>query len=103
MRLSVLGSTGSIGRQTLELARCFDDMSIGALAAFGNIDLIEEQIHEFDPEICCIYNEEKAKNTTNISASFSAKGTVTIKVYVDDIIKGTKEINMNSTTSCIFE
>ena len=44
-----------------------------------------------------------AKNTTNISASFSAKGTVTIKVYVDDIIKGTKEINMNSTTSCIFE
>lgn len=61
MRLSVLGSTGSIGRQTLELARCFDDMSIGALAAFGNIDLIEEQIHEFDPEICCIYNEEKAK------------------------------------------
>ncbi len=50
-----------------------------------------------------IYNEEKPKNTTNISASFSAKGTVTIKVYVDDIVKGTKEINMNSTTTCTFE
>lgn len=50
-----------------------------------------------------IYNETKAKNTTNISASFSAKGTVTIKVYVDDILKGTKEINMNTTTSCTFE
>lgn len=50
-----------------------------------------------------IYNESKAKNTTNISASFSAKGTVTIKVYVDDILKGTKEINMNTTTSCTFE
>lgn len=61
MNLSVLGSTGSIGRQTLELARSFDDINITALAAFGNIDLIEEQIHEFDPEICCIYDEEKAE------------------------------------------
>lgn len=50
-----------------------------------------------------IYNESKAKNTTNITASFSAKGTVTIKVYVDDILKGTKEINMNTTTNCTFE
>ena len=50
-----------------------------------------------------IYNEEKAKTTTNISQSFSAKGTVTIKVYVDDILKGQKEINMNSTTTCTFE
>lgn len=50
-----------------------------------------------------IYNEEKTKTTTNISATFNAKGNVTIKVYVDDILKGTKEINMNSTTSCTFE
>jgi serine/threonine-protein kinase len=50
-----------------------------------------------------IYSESKAKNTTNISANFSAKGTVTIKVYVDEILKGTKEINMNTTTTCTFE
>lgn len=60
MNLSVLGSTGSIGRQTLELARCYDDINITALAAFGNIDLIYEQIREFKPEICCIYDEAKA-------------------------------------------
>ena len=50
-----------------------------------------------------IYEKEVAKTTTNISQGFSAKGTVTIKVYVDDILRGTKEINMNSTTSCTFE
>lgn len=50
-----------------------------------------------------IYEEEKPKTTTNISQTFSAKGTVTIKVYVDDILKGTKEINMNTTTTCTFE
>ena len=50
-----------------------------------------------------IYNEKKAKTTTNISAGFSSKGNVTIKVYVDDILKGTKEINMNSVTTCTFE
>ncbi len=61
MNLSILGSTGSIGRQTLELARSFDDINITGLAAFGNIELIYEQIQEFKPEICCIYDEDKAK------------------------------------------
>lgn len=50
-----------------------------------------------------IYNQSNAKTKTDISASFNAKGNVTIKVYVDDILKGTKEINLNSTTSCVFE
>lgn len=50
-----------------------------------------------------IYNETKEKTSTNITASFNAKGNVTIKVYVDDILKGTKEINLNTTTSCTFE
>lgn len=61
MNLSILGSTGSIGRQALELARCYDDINIRALAAFGNIDAIYTQIMEFAPEICCIYDEEKAR------------------------------------------
>ena len=60
MNLSVLGSTGSIGRQTLELAECYDDINITGLAAFGNTELIYKQIHEFEPEICCIYDENKA-------------------------------------------
>ena len=50
-----------------------------------------------------IYNQQDAKTKTDITANFNAKGTVTIKVYVDDILKGTKEINMNNTTNCTFE
>ncbi len=50
-----------------------------------------------------IYNEKKPKTTTNITAKFSSKGTITVKVYIDDVLKGTKEINMNSTTTCTFE
>lgn len=50
-----------------------------------------------------IYNEEKEKTSTNITANFSGKGNVTIKVYADDILKGTKEINLNTTTTCVFE
>ena len=50
-----------------------------------------------------IYSESKKKNETNISVNFSGKGTVTIKVYVDDILKGTKSLNLNSETSITFE
>lgn len=51
-----------------------------------------------------IYNEKSvAKTKTDISATFSAKGNVTIKVYENEILKGTKEINLNTTTTCVFE
>lgn len=50
-----------------------------------------------------IYNENKPKTTTNITAKFSAKGTIEVKVYIDDVLRGTKQINMNSTTTCTFE
>ena len=60
MNLSVLGSTGSIGRQTLELAKDSSDIHITGLAAYGNTELIYQQIMKFKPEICCIYDEEKA-------------------------------------------
>ena len=50
-----------------------------------------------------IYNQSEAKTKTDISANFNAKGNVTIKVYVDEILKGTKELNLNTATNCIFE
>ena len=60
MKLCVLGSTGSIGRQTLDVVRSDKDITVTALAALKNIDMITEQIKEFRPQICCIYDEEKA-------------------------------------------
>jgi len=60
--ISVLGSTGSIGTQTLDIVREHKDkLKVAALAANSNIDLLEKQIREFKPDLVCVYNEEKAK------------------------------------------
>lgn len=59
--ISILGSTGSIGTQTLEVVRYNKDIKVTALAAGSNVDLIEKQIREFKPEIACLCSEEKAK------------------------------------------
>ena len=58
--VAILGSTGSIGTQTLEIARHNGDLAITALAAGSNIALLEEQIREFSPKIACVWDEEKA-------------------------------------------
>lgn len=58
--IMVLGSTGSIGTQTLDVVRRNKDINIMSLAAGGNIDLLEQQIIEFAPEAACVYQEDKA-------------------------------------------
>ena len=57
--LSILGSTGSIGTQSLDVARK-RGYEISALAAFSNIDLIERQIREFKPKIAALVDEKAA-------------------------------------------
>ena len=59
-KLSVLGSTGSIGTQTLDVARKHN-MQISALTAHSNIELLEEQIREFKPAVAVVYDENRAK------------------------------------------
>lgn len=60
-KIAILGSTGSIGTQTLEVVRANKDIGVTALAAGSNIDLLEKQIREFSPKIAAVWNEEKAK------------------------------------------
>ena len=59
-RFSILGSTGSIGTQTLEVVRQNGDIQVTALAAGSNIEKLEEQIREFRPALACVWQEEKA-------------------------------------------
>ncbi len=61
-KIAILGSTGSIGTQTLEVVRANKDIEVTALAAGSNIDLLEKQIREFSPKIAAVWNEEKAKD-----------------------------------------
>lgn len=71
--ITILGSTGSIGTQTLDIVRANDDLRVVAIAAGSNIQKLEEQIREFHPEIVCVYNEEAAANLKIAVADTSVK------------------------------
>ena len=60
-KIAILGSTGSIGTQTLEVVRDNKDIQVTALAAGNNITLLEKQIREFSPALVAVWSEEKAK------------------------------------------
>lgn len=60
-KIAILGSTGSIGTQTLEIVRENKDIEVVGLAAGNNIKCLEEQIREFRPKIVAVWAEEKAK------------------------------------------
>ena len=59
-KIAILGSTGSIGTQTLEVAAQNGDIEVTALAAGSNIALLEEQIRRFRPSLACVWDEKKA-------------------------------------------
>ena len=59
-KIAILGSTGSIGTQTLEIVRTNGDLEVTALAAGNNIDLLEKQIREFKPKLAAVWKEERA-------------------------------------------
>ena len=58
--IAVLGSTGSIGTQTLEVVRANQDIKVAALAAGKNVEKLEEQIREFQPRLAAVWEEEDA-------------------------------------------
>lgn len=60
-QIGILGSTGSIGTQTLEIVRNHtEELQVAALAAGSNIELLEQQIREFRPRIAAVWKEENA-------------------------------------------
>ena len=62
MNISVLGSTGSIGTQTLDIARNNPDIKLLGLSAYSDVFSIEKQIREFNPECACMVSEDAAKD-----------------------------------------
>ena len=60
-KIAILGSTGSIGTQTLDIVREQGDIQVVAMAAGSNISLLEAQMREFRPSIVSVWDEKKAK------------------------------------------
>ncbi|MGN1148678.1 MAG: 1-deoxy-D-xylulose-5-phosphate reductoisomerase [Lachnospiraceae bacterium] len=59
-KIAILGSTGSIGTQTLEIVRANTDLQVVALAAGSNVDLMEKQVREFKPLLAVMWSKEAA-------------------------------------------
>ena len=71
--IAVLGSTGSIGTQTLEVARANGDLKIAALAAGRNVKLLEKQIREFSPRVVAVWEEAAAKELKTAVSDLDVK------------------------------
>lgn len=59
-KIGILGSTGSIGTQTLDIVRKEKDLEVVSLAAGSNVTLLEEQIREFQPKLAALWDEKAA-------------------------------------------
>ena len=72
--IAVLGSTGSIGTQTLDVVRANPErLCVKALATGHNITQLESQIREFHPQIAAVWDEKKAKESRICTADLPVK------------------------------
>jgi 1-deoxy-D-xylulose-5-phosphate reductoisomerase len=100
-KLAVLGSTGSIGRQTLEVVRALPDhFKIIALAAGNNTTLLAEQISEFKPEVVFYQGDKSPLEKTGIDYDFLPMEDIASLPDVDIIVAGTSgKVGLKATLS----
>ena len=71
--IAILGSTGSIGTQTLEIVRSNPELNVVALAAGSSVELMEKQIREFHPLVAGMWTEEAASDLRSRVADMDVK------------------------------
>ena len=77
-KISILGSTGSIGTQTLDVIREHGDMQVVALSCGRNLSLIEKQAREFKPQFVSVSDENDAKKLRTSLLNVAETGIVEI-------------------------
>lgn len=99
--IAILGSTGSIGTQTLEIVRDYhEDLNVVALAANSQVDLMEQQIREFHPALACMCDKEAAERLklavadTDTRVVAGMDGLIEIAVYEESDILVTAIVGM---------
>ena len=99
-KISILGSTGSIGTQTLDIVRINNDVEVVALSAHKNIDLLEKQIREFKPKVVAIWEEDDAKilsdkvKDLDVKVYFGMDGLIEVASVCDADIVVTAVVGM---------
>ena len=89
-KIAVLGSTGSIGTQTLDIVSKNRDLQVVGLAAGSNITLLEEQIRTFHPLLAAVGDEEKAKENSENAAKAAEESEASEKVDEETLQEITK-------------
>lgn len=100
-KISILGSTGSIGTQTLEVVRSNGDIQVTALAAGHNITMLEAQIREFRPSIACVWDEEKAAELKTAVADLTVKVVSGMEGLMDAAAEPEAEIVVTAVVGMI--
>ena len=99
-KIAILGSTGSIGTQTLEVVRAQGDLQVTAMAAGHNIDLFEQQIREFRPRNVAVWEEKDAFDLRtrvadlNVKVHYGMDGLIEIAADPDSEILVTAIVGM---------
>jgi 1-deoxy-D-xylulose-5-phosphate reductoisomerase len=99
-KIAILGSTGSIGTQTLDLVREHGDIQVTAMSAGNNIDLFEKQIREFKPSLVSVWDEKKALDLMgrlsdmSVKVSYGLDGLNEVAVHKDSEILVTAIVGM---------
>ncbi|MBE5952754.1 MAG: 1-deoxy-D-xylulose-5-phosphate reductoisomerase [Lachnospiraceae bacterium] len=98
--IAIIGSTGSIGTQTLDIVRENKDLKVVAISAGSNTALLEKQAREFMPDIVGIWDEDKAKqlrvalSDVNIRVVSGMEGLIEIATYEESQILVTAIVGM---------
>lgn len=100
-KIAVLGSTGSIGTQTLEVVRSNPDLQVVALAAGSSVEKMEEQIREFRPLIAGMWTEEAAEDLRVRVADLDVKIVVGMEGLLDIAVMPESEVLVTAIVGMI--
>ncbi len=99
-KIAILGSTGSVGTQTLDVVREQGDIQVVAMAAGRNITLLEKQVREFQPKLVAVWEEKDANTLRNslrdleVSVVFGMEGLLEVSVMPEAEILVTAIVGM---------
>lgn len=100
-KIAILGSTGSIGTQTLDIVRNYsEELEVVALAAASNVELMERQVREFHPKVVTMWTEEAAADLRNrisdlqVEVLVGMEGLISISVHPEAEVLVTAIVGM---------
>ncbi len=100
--LVIIGSTGSIGTQTLDVVRTYPDhFGVLALAAGKNVKKMEEQVREFHPKFACLFDETAAKDLSVRIADTDTKVLAGMDGMVMEAVMRTADVFVNAVVGMI--